>query len=102
MTTATALGTDLACALDAARFMHACGLPPDPWQAQVVRSAAPRRLLLACRQSGKSSTVACLALHRALFWPGSLVLLLSPSLAQTQHFNHEPQTAWNSLSHNGL
>jgi hypothetical protein len=23
-------------------------------------------------------------------------------LAQTQHLNHEPQTAWNSLSHNGL
>jgi len=22
--------------------------------------------------------------------------------AQTQHLNHEPQTAWNSLSHNGL
>jgi hypothetical protein len=23
-------------------------------------------------------------------------------LAQTQHLNHEPQTAWNSLSHHGL
>ena len=22
--------------------------------------------------------------------------------AQNQHLNHEPQTAWNSLSHNGL
>jgi hypothetical protein len=26
----------------------------------------------------------------------------STYLAQTQHLNHEPQTAWNSLSHNGL
>jgi hypothetical protein len=25
-----------------------------------------------------------------------------PFQAQTQHLNHEPQTAWNSLSHKGL
>jgi hypothetical protein len=35
------------------------------------------------RQSGKSRTVAALAVHTAVFQPGSLTLLLSPSLRQS-------------------
>jgi hypothetical protein len=54
--TATALATDLACALDPARLMAACGWSPDPWQRAVLRSTAPRRILLASRQAGKSVT----------------------------------------------
>jgi hypothetical protein len=48
-----------------------------------LRSNAPRVLLNCSRQSGKSTTTAALALHRAMFWAGSLVLLLSPSLRQS-------------------
>lgn len=41
-------------------------------------------MLLNCsRQAGKSTVVAALALHTLLFRPGSLVLLLSPSLRQS-------------------
>jgi hypothetical protein len=40
-------------------------------------------LLLCSRQSGKSTTTACLALHTAIHQPDSLVLLLSPSLRQS-------------------
>src|SRR5262249_36509381 len=40
-------------------------------------------LLLCSRQCGKSQTAAGLALHTALLRPGSLVLLLSPSLRQS-------------------
>jgi hypothetical protein len=36
-----------------------------------------------CRQSGKSTTAAVLALHEAIYRPGSLVLLISPSLRQS-------------------
>src|SRR5215471_15999855 len=79
----TALWRDLAWGLDPARLMHACGLPPDPWQASLLRSPASRILLLCCRQSGKSTTTACLALHQVLYIPQSLVLLLSPSLRQS-------------------
>ena len=43
-----------------------------------------RLLLLCCRQSGKSTTTAILALHRALYYARSLILLLSPSLRQSQ------------------
>jgi predicted phage terminase large subunit-like protein len=49
----------------------------------VLRSAGPRLLLNCCRQSGKSTITALVALHTAVYAPGSLVLLLSPSLRQS-------------------
>lgn len=60
------------------------GLTPDPWQAKLLRSTASRILVNASRQSGKSQTIATLAIWTALYHPGSLVLLLSPSLRQSQ------------------
>jgi len=98
MSTATALAHDLALALDPARLMQACGLPPDPWQARVLRASASRLLLLACRQSGKSATTALLALHTALYQPGSLVLLLSPSLRQSQELFKKVQDHYRMLT----
>jgi hypothetical protein len=41
-------------------------------------------LLNCCRQSGKSTVSAIVALHRALYHPGSLVLCLAPALRQSQ------------------
>jgi hypothetical protein len=56
---------------------------PDPWQAAFLR-ASDRQTLLNChRQAGKSTAAAILALHRVWFYPGSLVLLVSPSLRQS-------------------
>jgi Terminase large subunit, T4likevirus-type, N-terminal len=69
---------------DASTLMHRAGMTPDPWQDTLLRSTAPRIALLCSRQSGKSTTTAALALHTALAQPGSLVLLLSPSLRQSQ------------------
>ncbi len=77
------LATDLAAALDPVVFARRAGLEPDPWQADVLRSTAPRLLLNCCRQSGKSTTTATLAMHTALYQPGALVLLLSPSQRQS-------------------
>jgi hypothetical protein len=56
---------------------------PDPWQVEVLLSPANRLLLNCSRQAGKSTTTAIVALHTALFRPGSLVLLVSPSLRQS-------------------
>jgi hypothetical protein len=78
------LAADLATALDPVRLAEAAGLVPDPWQAQLLRSAAPRVLLNCCRQAGKSTMSAVLAVHTVLYQPGALVLLLSPSLRQSQ------------------
>jgi hypothetical protein len=78
------LATDLAMALDPAKLMARAGLAPDPWQQEVLRSESKRKLLLCSRQSGKSQTCAVLALYTAVYRPESLVLLLSPSLRQSQ------------------
>ena len=64
-------------------MMRALGLPPDPWQIQVLEGDHRRLLLNCCRQAGKSTVVAVLALAEALFYPGALVLLLSRSLRQS-------------------
>lgn len=74
---------DLACALDAVLLARRAGIEPDPWQCDVLRSSAPGQLLNASRQSGKSTTVALLNVHTALYQPGSLCLMLSPSLRQS-------------------
>ena len=77
------IAADLALALDPVVLAERVGISPDPWQAEVLRSASVRMLLNACRQSGKSTTVALLNVHTALYQPGSLCLMLSPSLRQS-------------------
>lgn len=79
----TALKTSLAHALDPTAWALGLGFAPDPWQMDVLRSSAPRILLNCSRQSGKSTTTALLALHTAIYQPGTLALLLSPSLRQS-------------------
>jgi hypothetical protein len=59
------------------------GFEPDPWQERVLQSDSSRLLLNCSRQSGKSVTAAILALHCALYFPRSLVLLVSRSLRQS-------------------
>jgi hypothetical protein len=46
-------------------------------------------LLLCSRQAGKSTTAAALALKTALLQPGSLTLLLSPTLRQSGELFHD-------------
>src|SRR5262245_27547174 len=60
------------------------GVVLDPWQEQVVRSQVLQLLLNCARQSGKSSAAALLALHTALVVLEALVLVLSPTLRQSQ------------------
>lgn len=78
------LALDLSTALDPARLMLAAGMTADPWQAKLLRSTAQRHLMLCTRQAGKSTTTAALALYEALYNSPALVLLLSPSLRQSQ------------------
>ncbi len=90
--------SNLAMALDPVLlFRAATGLVPDPWQAQLLRSNAPRVLLNCSRQSGKSTAVAVLALHTALFCPGSLTLLLCPSLRQSSELFKKVTTIYQGL-----
>ena len=72
----------LAMALDPALVFTSLGHKTDPWQANFLRSKHPRLLLNCCRQAGKSTVTAALAMHQAIFAPGSLILLLSRSQRQ--------------------
>jgi hypothetical protein len=65
-------------------FAEELGIIPDGWQEDFLRSSADRVLLNCSRQSGKSTMSAMIALHRALYHPGSLVLCLAPALRQSQ------------------
>src|SRR3712207_1795875 len=75
---------DLKLALDRVSFAWALGLEPDGWQEDLLRSTSDKILLNCSRQSGKSTMTALIALHRALYYPNSLILCLAPALRQSQ------------------
>lgn len=60
------------------------GFVPDPWQTQVLESEHPRLLLNCCRQAGKTTVVAAMALVWAMFRPMTRVLILSRSHRQSK------------------
>jgi tRNA(Met) C34 N-acetyltransferase TmcA len=78
------LASDLKLALDRVSFAEKLGIVPDAWQEDLLRSSSDRVLLNCCRQSGKSTMSGVIALHRALYHPGSLILCLAPALRQSQ------------------
>lgn len=69
-------------------FRAVSGFEPDPWQAGVLSCDSKRIVMLAARQLGKSQVAAVVALHTALLTDRALVLLLSPSLRQSQELFH--------------
>lgn len=93
------LRNDLIYGLDPAAFaQNTLGFSPDDWQAKVLRWTGKRLLLNCCRQSGKSTIAAILALHRALYYPGSLILLVSPSLRQSSELFKKVADEFNKLN----
>ena len=88
---------DLALALDPVRLAERSGIAPDRWQADVLRSTAPRVLLNCSRQSGKSTVTALLALHAALFEPGALILVLAPAQRQSVELYRKLRAAYGAL-----
>src|SRR5258705_2630397 len=83
------MSRDLAHALDPVIFAQDCGITPDPWQAELLRSAVAtvvallRALLLCSRQSGKTTVTALLALWVAIFEAPALIIIVSPSQRQS-------------------
>jgi hypothetical protein len=75
---------DLCVALDPVIFAtEYLDFAPDQWQTEILRSQDKRIILNCCRQAGKSTVASILSLHRILFYPSSLILLVSPSLRQS-------------------
>ncbi len=69
---------------DPVLFAKLVGFKPFPYQARLLRDRSKR--IVACwgRQTGKSTTAALKALHFAFSGPGRTVLIVSPSLRQSE------------------
>jgi Terminase large subunit, T4likevirus-type, N-terminal len=90
---------DIRFALSRARFAEALGIIPDPWQRDLLRSSSDRVILNCCRQSGKSTMAALIALHKAAYSPGSLTLILAPAQRQAQETFAKVLTLYRTLGH---
>jgi hypothetical protein len=73
------------------------GFTLDAWQRDVLLSDAHQIILLVSRQGGKSTCSSIRALHRALYTPASLVLLLAPSYRQSKELFRKVKDALNAL-----
>jgi hypothetical protein len=73
----------LARQVDPVAYLWHMGFEPDPWQAAFLRSDHPSKLLNCSRQVGKSTVSAGSACHRAIYMPGSLILLVAPGERQS-------------------
>jgi Terminase large subunit, T4likevirus-type, N-terminal len=84
-------------ARDRAAVLALARMPPDPWQRDLLRAKPHRGVVLCSRQSGKSLTAAADCVHTVLTQPGSLTLILSPTLRQSQELFRKCLALWRAL-----
>jgi hypothetical protein len=87
---------------DAVLMAERGGIVPDQWQSDLLRSVSKQMILNCSRQSGKSTISSVLGLHTALYTPDSLVLLLSPSLRQSQELFRKLKDCYNAVACDAL
>ena len=90
---------DLQLTLDRVSFADRLGIVPDLWQVDLLRSTSDRILMNVGRQCGKSLSAAVVALHRALYHPGSLTLILAPSERQAKETFSKVSDLYRKLGH---
>ena len=90
---------ELRYALDRVAFAESLGVVPDDWQRDLLRSTSDRLLLNCSRQSGKSTMAGVVALHRALYRPGSLALILAPAERQAKELFSKVAGLYRHLGH---
>jgi len=91
------LGRDFARALDPVLLARDCGLDPDPVQQRLLTSTSKKVLVNCCRQWGKSTTTAILALHEALYAAPAMIVLVSPSQPQSTELFRKVHSFWERL-----
>ncbi len=93
------LRDDLRLALDRVEFASDLGLAPDDWQRELLSNSSDRTLLNCSRQSGKSTMAALISLHKALYHPGALVLILAPAERQAKETFSKVAGLYRRLGH---
>jgi Terminase large subunit, T4likevirus-type, N-terminal len=94
---AISLGRDFAMALDPVLLAKELGLDPDPAQARLLTTTSRKVLVNACRQFGKSTTTAIVALHEAIYQAPAMVVVVSPSLQQSGELYKKIRGFWQKL-----
>src|SRR5215210_3355522 len=85
---------------DAVMLAKSLGLDPlDPWQEEILTDNAERVLLLCSRQAGKSTIASVMVLHKALYDPGSLSLIIAPSERQAKETFLKCARAYHALGY---
>jgi Terminase large subunit, T4likevirus-type, N-terminal len=90
---------DIRFALNRVAFAERLGIIPDGWQRDLLRSDSDRVILNCCRQSGKSTMSAVIALHKAVYSLSSLTLILAPAERQAKETFGEVLTLYRRLGH---
>lgn len=76
--------SDLKYTLDPAAYMLSIGQNLFDWQIAVMRDTSRRIVIDGARQAGKSTIMSGIVCHHARFFPGSLSVILAPTLKQAQ------------------
>lgn len=81
-------------------ILAAAGMVADEWQERLITS--PLHCCVACaRQAGKSTGAAALAAHTFFYRPGSLVLIVAPTEAQSSELLRRAKTLLSHMPSNG-
>jgi len=77
---------------------------PDEWAQKVMMSPARYVIENVSRQAGKSTMSSALAVHRAVFFDRSLILLVTPTLRQSGELQRKCMRFYDLVDpdHNGL
>src|SRR5262249_59012181 len=73
------------------------GITPDDVQMKVLTATSRKVLLNCCRQWGKSTTTALIALHEALYCAPAMIILVSPSQPQSTELFKKIHDFWERL-----
>lgn len=95
--TEVSLSRDFARALDPVLLARDCGIEPDNVQSQLLSTVSRKVLVCCCRQWGKSTTTALVALHEALFAAPAMIVLISPSQPQSTELFKKIHGFWQRL-----
>jgi hypothetical protein len=78
------IDTDTTKAIDPVKYLSSLGLEAFPWQEAALNPTLKRLIILTARQSGKSTIIGGKSIHKAKFYPNSLILIISPAQDQSK------------------
>jgi hypothetical protein len=96
-TAGISLGRDFARALDPVLLARECEIYPDDVQTRLLSTVSRKVLVCCCRQWGKSTTTALVALHEALYASPAMIILISPSQPQSTELFKKIHGFWERL-----